>query len=67
MRPKVKGGVWEWRYLITVDREIFMLKIILAKNFRVGKFSRFNPQNFLMVGGYIMDERLEHPKGGSRG
>ena len=47
---------------ITVDREIFMLKIICVKNFRVDKFSQFvnSIREILTVDGYIMDEHLEH-------
>ena len=45
----------------TVDREIFTLKIILEKNFRVVKFLRFCSirDNFLTVADYNMDERVE--------
>ena len=43
---------------ITIDREIFMLKIICVKNFHVVKFSRFrwSVNFFLMVDDYNMDE-----------
>ena len=42
----------------TVDREIFMLKIICVKNFRGVKFSRFCSirEIFLTVDGYDVDE-----------
>ena len=45
----------------TVDREIFALKIIRVKNFRVIKFSRFRSirEIFLTVDDCSMDERLE--------
>ena len=45
----------------TVDREIFALKIIRVKNFRVDKFSRFRSirEIFLTVDDCNMDERLE--------
>ena len=41
---------------IIVDREIFTLKIIRVKNFRVDKFSRFvqSVKFLLTVEGYIM-------------
>ena len=44
-----------------VDREIFTLKIIHAKNFRVVKFSWFCSicEIFLTVADCSMDERLE--------
>ena len=47
--------------LTTVDREIFTLKIIRVKNFRVVKFSRFRSirEIFLTVDYCNMDERLE--------
>ena len=50
-----------WDTLITVDREIFTLKIIRVKNFRVNKFSRFRSIRdiFLTVNGYSMDKHLE--------
>ena len=45
----------------TVDREIFALKIIRVKIFRVDKFSRFRSirEIFFTVGDCNMDERLE--------
>ena len=45
----------------TVDREIFALKIIRVKIFRVDKFSRFRSicEIFLTVDDCNMDERLE--------
>ena len=45
----------------TVDREIFMLKIIRMKNFRVVKFLRFRSirEIFLTVDDYNMDKHLE--------
>ena len=45
----------------TVDREIFALKIIRVKIFRVDKFSRFRSirEFFLTVDDCNMDERLE--------
>ena len=45
----------------TVDREIFALKIIRVKNFRVFKFSRFRSIRdvLLTVDDCNMDERLE--------
>ena len=44
----------------TVDREIFTLKIIRVKKFRVNKFLRFHPiHEILTVNGYNMDEHLE--------
>ena len=45
----------------TVDREIFALKIIRVKIFRVDKFSRFRSirEIFLTVADCNMDERLE--------
>ena len=45
----------------TVDREIFMLKIIHVKNFLVVKFSQFCSirEIFLTVADYNMDEHLE--------
>ena len=48
-------------YGTTVDREIFVLKIIRVKNFRVVKFSRFRSirEIFLTVDYCNMDERLE--------
>ena len=47
--------------LSTVDREIFALKIIRVKIFRVDKFSRFRSirEIFLTVDDCNMDERLE--------
>ena len=44
----------------TVDREIFTLKIIHVKNFRVVKFSRFCSihEKFLTVDGCNVDEHL---------
>ena len=44
----------------TVDREIFTLKVIHMKNFRVVKFSWFRSicEIFLTVDDYNMDERL---------
>ena len=46
---------------ITVDREIFALKIIRVKSFRVDKFSRFRSirEIFLTVDDCNMDKRLE--------
>ena len=48
-------------YHHTVDREIFALKIIHVKNFRVIKFSQFHliHKIFLTVDDCSMDERLE--------
>ena len=45
----------------TVDWEMFTLKIICVKNFRVVKFSRFHSihEIFLTVDYCNMDERLE--------
>ena len=45
----------------TIDREIFALKIICVKNFRVTKFSWFRSirKIFLTVDDYNMDESLE--------
>ena len=45
----------------TIDWEIFMLKIIRVKNFRVVKFSRSRSirGNFLTVDDCNMDEHLE--------
>ena len=45
----------------TIDREIFMLKIIRMKNFRVVKFLRFRSirEIFLTVDDYNMDKHLE--------
>ena len=45
----------------TIDREIFALKIIRVKIFRVDKFSRFRSirKIFLTVDDCNMDERLE--------
>ena len=45
----------------TIDREIFALKIICVKNFRIDKFSRFRSirKIFLTVDDCNMDERLE--------
>ena len=44
----------------TVDREIFTLKIICVKNFRVVKFSRFRSiHEILTIDDYNMDERLK--------
>ena len=47
--------------LNTVDREIFALKIIPVKIFRVDKFSRFRSirEIFLTIENCNMDERLE--------
>ena len=46
---------------VTVDREIFALKIIRVKIFRVDKFSRFRSirEIFLTVDDCNMDEHLE--------
>ena len=48
-------------YVCTVDREIFALKIIRVKNFRVIKFSRFCSihEIFLTVDDCNMDKCLE--------
>ena len=48
-------------YVYTVDREIFALKIIHVKIFRVDKFLRFRSirKIFLTVDNCNMDERLE--------
>ena len=48
----------------TVDREIFTLKIIRLKNFRVDKFSRFRSihEIFLTINGYNVDKHLESSK-----
>ena len=45
----------------TVDQEIFMLKIICVKNFRVDKFLSFRSiyDIFLTVNGYNTDKHLE--------
>ena len=45
----------------TVDWEIFTLKIIRVKTFRVNKFLQFHSirKIFLMVNGYNMDKHLE--------
>ena len=53
--------VFAYQWLCTVDREIFALKIIRVKIFRVDKFSRFRsiPEIFLTVDDCNMDERLE--------
>ena len=50
-----------WLLANTVDREIFALKIIRVKIFRVDKFSRFRliREIFLTVENCNMDERLE--------
>jgi len=47
--------------IYTVDREIFALKIIRVKIFRVDKFSRYRSigEIFLTVADCNMDERLE--------
>ena len=47
--------------VITVDREIFVLKIIRVKIFHVIKFSRFRSirEIFLTVDDCSMDERLD--------
>ena len=64
-------GYYNWRFktnyklkttlVLTVDREIFALKIIHMKIFRVDKFSRFRliREIFLTVDDCNMDERLE--------
>ena len=46
----------------TIDQDIFMLKIICIKYFRVDKFSWVSSicEISLTVDGYIMDERLEY-------
>ena len=50
----------KWQF--TVDWEIFALKIICVKNFRVIKFLRFRSihEIFLTVDNCNMDERLEN-------
>ena len=50
----------KWGHCHTVDHEIFMLKIIHVKNFRVVKFSRFRSiRDFVLTVDYCsMDEHL---------
>ena len=46
---------------VTVDRKIFMLKVIPIKQFMVLNFrSSFDPKIFLTVDGYNKDKRLVH-------
>ena len=54
---KVSNGTRKY----TIDWDIFAVKIIRVKNFRVIKFSRFRLIHniFLTVNGCNMDERLE--------
>ena len=51
-------------YYNTVDREIFTLKIVCIKNFRVDKFSWFRSihEIFLTINNYNMDEHLDSSK-----
>ena len=60
MHPFQAPSVLTTKYSDTVDREIFTLKIIRMKNFRVVKFSQFQSiREILMVNDYNMDELLE--------
>ena len=60
MDPFQAPSVLTTKYSDTVDQEIFTLKIIRMKSFRVVKFSRFQSIcEILMVSDYNMDELLE--------